>query len=124
MTLCERLLGAEQDRVHDPPGKQREQAGDHQRAGEEQDHDAAVIGDPVAARPPHRQRQHNSAEIDSRWIGLHGPSSRSWWIQNELTATVAISKTQIQPMVRWGKVPLGCRELDHASTKALIAAKA
>jgi hypothetical protein len=48
-----RALWAEQDGVHDPPRQQREQPGDHQRAGENQDHDAAVIGDAKAVRPPH-----------------------------------------------------------------------
>ena len=63
-------------------------------------------------------------KIDSRWIGLQGPTSRIWWIQNELTATAAISATQIQPMVRWGNVPLGAANWTMPSTKAAIAAKA
>ena len=65
-----------------------------------------------------------SVKIDSRWIGLQGPTSRIWWIQNELTATVAISVTQIQPRVRWGSVPLGAANWTRPSTKAAIAAKA
>src|SRR5215831_3360435 len=32
---------------------------------------------------------------------------RNSWIQNELAATVTMSRTQIQPKVRWGSVPLG-----------------
>jgi hypothetical protein len=35
----------EHNRVQDPPRKQREQPGDNQRTGENQDHDAAMIRD-------------------------------------------------------------------------------
>ena len=45
-------------------------------------------------------------------------------IQNELSATDAISNTQIQPIVRWGKVPFGAANCTTPSTKAVIAAKA
>jgi hypothetical protein len=38
---------AEQHGVHDPSREQREQPGDNQRTGENQDHDAAMIGDPM-----------------------------------------------------------------------------
>jgi len=62
--------------------------------------------------------------IDSRWIGLQGPTSLSWWIQNELAATAAIRTTQIQPMVRCGSVPLGAANWTIPSPSAAIAAKA
>ncbi len=65
-----------------------------------------------------------SVKIDSRWIGLQGPTSRIWWIQNELTATVAIRATQIHPSVRWGNVPLGLANWTMPSTNAVMAAKA
>src|SRR5258707_10976903 len=65
-----------------------------------------------------------SVKIDSRWIGLHGPISLIWWIQNELAATQAIKRTQIQPSVRWGKVSFGAANCTRPSTKADIAAKA
>src|SRR6476661_75873 len=63
-------------------------------------------------------------KIDSRWIGLHGPNSRIWWIQNELSATTAIRDTQTQPSVRWGKVPFGADNCTTPSRKAVMAAKA
>ena len=45
--LAQGLLMAEQHGVHDPSREQREQPGDNQRTGENQDHDAAMIGDPM-----------------------------------------------------------------------------
>src|SRR6266403_5307522 len=65
-----------------------------------------------------------SVKIDSRCIGLHGPISRIWWIQNELTATDTIRDIQTQPSVRWGKVPFGAANCTTPSTKAVMAAKA
>ena len=65
-----------------------------------------------------------SVKIDSRWIGLNGPTRRMVWIQNELIATDAISNTQIQPIVRCGSVPLGAANWTMPSTNAAIAAKA
>src|SRR5215831_3588654 len=65
-----------------------------------------------------------SVKIASRWIGLHGPHMCSSWIQNELVATVTMSRTQIQPMVRWGIVPLGAASCTAPSPKAAKAAKA
>src|SRR6266404_7149376 len=63
-------------------------------------------------------------KIDSRWIGLHGPTSRIWWIQNELSATDAIKNIQTQPSARWGKVPFGAANCTTPSRKAVMAAKA
>jgi hypothetical protein len=63
-------------------------------------------------------------KIDSKWIGLQGPNERIWWIQNELTATIAINAAQIQPSVRWGNVPFGATNWITPSPKAAIAAKA
>jgi hypothetical protein len=57
-------------------------------------------------------------------MGPQGPNERIWWIQNELTATTAISATQIQPSVRWGNVPFGATSWITPSPKAAIAAKA
>src|ERR1700722_13971319 len=57
-------------------------------------------------------------------MGLQGPHSLIWWIQNELAATASIKTTQIQPMVRWGSVPFGAASWITPSTKAAIAAKA
>src|ERR1700733_15073035 len=65
-----------------------------------------------------------STKIDSKWIGLQGPHSLIWWIQNELAATASIKTTQIQPMVRWGNVPFGAASWITPSTNAAIAAKA
>ena len=65
-----------------------------------------------------------SVKIDSRWIGLQGPSKRISWIQNELAATMAIRPTQIQPTVRCGSVPFGAANWTRPSAKAAIAAKA
>ena len=56
-------------------------------------------------------------KIDSRWIGLQGPTRRISWIQNELAATMAIRPTQIQPTVRCGSVPFGRGELDQTQRK-------
>jgi hypothetical protein len=39
---------AEYDGVHDPSRQQRKQARNYKRAGENRDHDAAMIGDPMA----------------------------------------------------------------------------
>src|SRR6185437_11238026 len=95
-----RPSGTEDDGVHDPPRQQREQARDDQRAGKGRHHHAAVPGHVVTVGPPDAERKHRKREVHSRWIGLNGPTSLIWWIQNELTATAAISATQIQPMVR------------------------
>src|SRR5258707_6048882 len=65
-----------------------------------------------------------SVKIDSRCIGLHGPTSRIWWIQNELTATDTVRDIQTQPKVRWGKVPFGAANCTTPSRKAVMAAKA
>ena len=62
--------------------------------------------------------------IDSKWIGLQGPSNRISWIQNELAATTAIRPTQIQPIVRCGSVPFGAASCTTPRAKAAIAAKA
>src|SRR5882757_9008352 len=75
-----------------------------------------------AARTPNTSMI--GVKIDSRWIGLQGPNSLIWWIQNELSATTAISTTQIQPSVRCGSVPLGAANCTTPSTNAAIAAKA
>src|ERR1700722_16466937 len=48
--------GTENDRVHDPSWQQRKQAGDDQSAGENQDHDPAVVGDTVTVCLPHAER--------------------------------------------------------------------
>ena len=64
------------------------------------------------------------AKIESRWIGLNGPTRRISWIQNELIATTNISSTQIQPMVRCGNVPFGAANCTMPSANAAIAAKA
>jgi hypothetical protein len=48
--------------VHDPSRQQREQSGDDQRAGEKQDHDAAVVGDLVTMRPPYAERKRDQRE--------------------------------------------------------------
>src|SRR5215217_2364623 len=45
-------LRAENHRVHDPPRQEGEQAGNDQRAHENQDHDPAMIGDPMAPGSP------------------------------------------------------------------------
>src|SRR5438309_65171 len=47
-------------------------------------------------------------------MGLHGPHSRIWWIQNELSATASMRPTKIQPTVRWGMVPAGA-EVAHGN---------
>jgi hypothetical protein len=46
------------------------------------------------------------------------------WIQNELTAIVAINATQMKPMVRCGSVPLGAANCTSPSANAAIAANA
>jgi hypothetical protein len=56
------LLGAEQHGVHDPPWDEGEQPGDDKRAGENQDHDAAVIGDAVTVRNPCPDWKHDQRE--------------------------------------------------------------
>src|SRR3954469_8420663 len=62
--------------------------------------------------------------IDSRWMGLQGPSSLIWWIQKEEIATTVIRATQIQPTVRCGSVPFGAANCTMPSAKAAIAANA
>ena len=47
------------------------------------------------------------AKIDSRWIGLHGPTSRISWIQNELIRDHHHQRTQIQPRSGAAAFPLG-----------------
>ena len=48
---------AENHRVHDPSGHESEQPRDDQRAAENHGHDPLVVGDLVAVRPPHPERQ-------------------------------------------------------------------
>jgi hypothetical protein len=42
--------------VHDPSGQERKQARNHQRAGENRDHDAAMTGDAMAMGALHPER--------------------------------------------------------------------
>src|SRR5262245_31061199 len=49
---------------------------------------------------------------------------RNSWIQNDVVATVTMSRTQIHPKVRWGSVPLGAASCTAPSPKAAKAAKA
>ena len=46
------------------------------------------------------------------------------WIQNEVAATITMSKTQIHPIVRWGSVPFGAASCTAPIAKAANAAKA
>jgi hypothetical protein len=47
-----------------------------QRAGKHRDHDAAMRGDAMAGRPPHTPSGSiTSVKIDSKWIGLQGPTN-------------------------------------------------
>jgi hypothetical protein len=104
------VLRAEQDGVHDPPRDQCEQPGDDQRTGENQDHDAAMIRNPVTVRHPYAEWERHQRE--------------DRWIQNELTATATIRLTKIQPSVRWGNVPFGAASWTTPSRNADMAAKA
>src|SRR5882672_11273722 len=52
----------ERDGVHDAAGPEGEEAGDHERAGEDADHGVAVLADPVAARMQHCKRKHRQRE--------------------------------------------------------------
>ena len=53
---------AEYDGMHDPPRQQREQARDDQCAGENRDHDAAVIHNTMMVRVPDAEREHHQRE--------------------------------------------------------------
>jgi hypothetical protein len=50
---------AENHRMHDPPGQQREQPGDHQSAAEDADHDVAMATDMVVMAADDGDRQQN-----------------------------------------------------------------
>jgi hypothetical protein len=113
---------AENHRMHDASGQQGEQPGDHQSAAEDADHDAAVAADMVALGADNGDRQQDQHQ-DRKQMD-RAPNSLSWWIPNELAATVAISTTQIQPMVRCGSVPFGAANWTIPSASAAIAAKA
>jgi hypothetical protein len=53
---------AEYDRVHDAAGNEREQAGDDERADENEDHRHPMLRHPVAVGVEHRDRQHDQRE--------------------------------------------------------------
>ena len=55
-------LMAENHRMHDPARQEREQAGDDERTRKNHRHDPAMVGDPMAPGPPHRDRQHDQRE--------------------------------------------------------------
>ena len=55
-------LRAENNRVHDAPRQQREQARNDQRAGEQPDHRAAMRDHLMGVRAPDRERQHDKHE--------------------------------------------------------------
>src|SRR5260370_36205235 len=61
-TILAGVLRAEQDGVHDPPWEQSEQPGDDKRTGENQDHDAAMIRDPVTVRHPYAEWERHQRE--------------------------------------------------------------
>jgi hypothetical protein len=65
-----------------------------------------------------------STKIDRRWIGLHGPHIRIWWMKKELTQTTSISAAHTQPTLRCGKVPFGAESCTRPSPNAAMAAKA
>src|SRR5262249_20582616 len=54
----------------------------------------------------HREREDREQMDWAPWAQM-----RNSWIQNELAATVTMSRTQIQPNVRWGSVPLGAASM-------------
>jgi hypothetical protein len=80
--------------------------------------------DAVAPRVQDRERQHREREDREQMDRAPRTPHVSSWIQNELVATVTMSRTQIQPMVRWGSVPLGAASCTAPSPKAAKAAKA
>ena len=55
-----------------------------------------------------------SVKIDSRWIGLQGPTSLIWWIQNELAATAGHQQHPDPAEGAMGQGSLGRCELDQA----------
>jgi hypothetical protein len=63
--------------VHDPPGHEGEQSCDEQCAEEDADHREPVAADIVAPSRHYAEHKRASEKIDSRWIGLQGPTS---WI--------------------------------------------
>jgi hypothetical protein len=56
--------------------------------------------DAVAPRVHDRKRQRCKRKDREQMDRLHRPQTRRSWIQNELAATVTMSATQSQPMVR------------------------
>ena len=67
--------------MHDASGQQGEEPRDHQAAAEDTDHNPAVASDLVAMALMTAIGSSTSTMIDSRWIGLQGPSSLIWWIR-------------------------------------------
>jgi len=53
--------GAEHDGVHDPPGQQHEQPGDHRGSREQHDHDQSMNRDTMGVRFPDREREASTA---------------------------------------------------------------
>ena len=60
--FCKPLSLTKYDAVHDPPRQQREQPGDHKRPGKNENHDAAMIGDPVTMCHPHTEWKRHQRE--------------------------------------------------------------
>lgn len=63
-----------------------------------------------------------SVRIGRPWMMLKGPKLQTMWFRNDEAATIVVSPTQIQPMVRCGKVPLGAADRTTPGPKAVNAA--
>ncbi len=110
--------------MHDAAGHQREQAGNHERADKNRSHGIAVPIDTMTSGMHDGERQRREREDREQMNRAPWPHTRRSWIQNKVAATMTMSTTQIQPMVRWGSVPLGAASCTAPSPKAAKAAKA
>src|SRR2546423_13176484 len=106
--------GPENARMHDAPGKQGEQSGDHQRAEKQSAHRSPVPLDLMAPRQPHSQRQHQQSE--NRQEMDRAPRSPQPDLMDEERA---YNHGQHQPRPRPAEQAVrdcafGCRELNRA----------
>jgi hypothetical protein len=78
---------AEHHLVHDPPGRECEQASDHKRQGEDPDHRQTMGRDVMPARLKNGERNDRQREQGQQVDGAPRPHIRMVWMKSELPAT-------------------------------------
>src|SRR5262245_27943356 len=125
--FCSRFgaaLVSKHHRMHDAAGHQREHPGDHERANKDGDHGVAV---PIDAMPPGMgdgERQHREGEDREQVDRAPWPPNAQVVDPERSRRPITMSKTQIQPIVRWGSVPFGAASCTAPIAKAANAANA